>query len=171
MRAAVGGIPVAPRVVGAALGSGISLSAAVIFAGVANAGVLRWFIASEVLAFCGLGAAIGVPVGGLLGWIHTPGAVSSQGSARLGLVARLASLSVLLGAALFSIVMAFGGLLAGDMLSLGVGAASFVMLFTFGLIIFGLPAWVLAAAVCALWVIAAHELLDNRGLVDPANAR
>lgn len=166
MTAASGGIRVAARPVGAALGGGISLAAAVVLAGLADANALRGFASSEVLAFGALGAGIGVPVGALLGWIHTPAAVSSQGSARVGLVARLATLAVLLGAAALSIVMAFGGLLAGDVLSPGDAAASFVLLFTFGLMIFGLPAWALAAVVCTFWVMllgaaAANEQSDD----------
>lgn len=174
MTAATGGIRVAPRPVGAALGAGISLSAALVLAGFAEANALRGFVASEVLAFGALGAGIGVPVGALLGWIHTPAAVSSQGSARVGLVARLATLAVLLGAAVLSIVMAFGGLLASDVWGPADAAASFVMLFTFGLMIFGLPAWALAAVVCTFWVMlldaaAANEQSDDGHPVTPVS--
>lgn len=172
MTATAGSIRVAPRLVGAALGAGISLSAAVILAGIAEADVLRGPVASEVLAFGALGAGIGVPVGALLGWIHTPAAVSSQGSGRVGLVARLATWAVLLGAAVLSIAMAIGDqLVGGDVLSLSGGAASFVMLFALGLIIFGLPAWALAAALCALWVMAVAGLVGDDASVDRSSAR
>jgi hypothetical protein len=161
MTAAVGGIRVAPRVVGAALGAGISLSVAVVLAGAAGADLVDQGL-EGLLALCSLGAAIGVPVGGLLGWIHAPAAASTGGSGRLLLVARLASLAVLLGAAVLSFGMAFGGLLfaGADVVSLSGAAATAAMLFFFGLLIFGVPAWGLAAAVCALWVMAVNELLS-----------
>lgn len=154
------------RALGAGLAAAISLFAAVVLAGAAEASGQSSL--GGVLGLSALGAAIGVPVGAVLGWIHMPAAVSSHGSRRLVLVARLATLAVLLGAAVLSTALALGGLfVAGaDVASLGDAAASFAMLFSLGLIIFGLPAWALAAAVCASWVM----LVGAAGNEQPGDA-
>lgn len=154
----------ASRALGAGLAAAISLLAAVVLAGAAEASGQSSL--GGVLGLCAFGAAIGVPVGAVLGWIHTPAAVLSRGSRRVVLVARMATWAVLVGAAVLAIAMALGGLLVGggDVLSPGGAAASFVVLFALGLMIFGLPAWALAAAFCFLWVVAVNELLgyDSR---------
>jgi hypothetical protein len=91
----------------------------------------------------------------VLGWAHAPAAIASRGGARLGLVARLATLAVFFGDAMLAVVMAAVGMveLVPDAVSMANAAGSaFIVFFVFGLLIFGVPAWVLAAAVCALWV-------------------
>jgi hypothetical protein len=165
------------RALGAALAAGISLAISIILAGLAGTDALRGLVDQSLLALVALGAALGVPIGGMLGWWHAPVAASSHGHSRPLLVARLATWAVLLGAPLVAVALAFGtntrpdvdlstpagavGLLSA---SIGEIAAYAVLALTFGLILFGLPAWVLAAAVSALWVSTIGAVLRDAPL-------
>lgn len=145
--------PGARRALGAALAAGMSFAVAVALAGAAEA--LGQSGVGGILALCSLGAAIGVPVGAVLGWVHAPAATASQGLGRVGLVAWLATWAVLLGAALLSVLMALGGVIAAapDLAGMVTAASWAVALFLIGLLIFGIPAWILAALVSAVWVV------------------
>lgn len=163
------------RATGAALAASISLYAAVVLGAAADADVLRGFVAGEALGFVAVGAAIGVPVGALLGWVHAPAAAASRGLRRVGLIAWLATMAVLLGAGLLSVAMAVGGLVdvAPDLAGVAAAAGSAVLVFVFGPMIFGIPAWVLAAVVCAVWVtllgaVTGNEPSDDAHAMTPA---
>lgn len=112
-------------------------------------------------------------MGAVLGWITVPGLLSARGN-RLWLPVPLATWAVLLGAPLVAIALAFqtSARLDGDLSTLaglvgllarsvGEIVAIAVIALLFGLIMFGLPAWVLAAAVSALWVPAVDKVLGS----------
>jgi hypothetical protein len=173
MTAAARGFRAAPRPVGAALAAGISLALSAIFWAAAATDVLRAFVGRELLVLVSIGAAIGVPVGAVLGWITVPELLSARGS-RLWLPVPLATWAVLLGAPLVAIALAFqtsarpdgdlstlAGLVGLLARSIGEIVAIAVIALLFGMIIFGLPAWVLAAAVSALWVPAVDKVLGS----------
>jgi hypothetical protein len=176
MTAAVRGLCAAPRPVGAALAAGISLAVSAIFWAAAATDVLRAFVGRELLVLVSMGAAIGVPVGAVLGWITVPELLSTRGG-RLWLLVPLATWAVLLGAPLVAIALAFqtGARPEGDLSTLaglvgllarsvGEIIAASVIALLFGMILLGLPAWVLAAAVAALWVPAVGTILGNAPL-------
>lgn len=161
------------RATGSALAAGLSGGSAVIF-GMLSAVDLPGEVRSElVLVLLSLGATLGVPVGAVVGWIYTPAAMHARRSERRSLVAQLAAKGVGLGIAIIFVGTTIGGaLILGDGLpSVGAAVASAVVMSTIGLIIFGLPALVLAAAVCALWVVAVGRILGESGRADPATAR
>jgi hypothetical protein len=162
--------------VGAALAAGISLAVSVSFWAAAATDLFRGFVGREVLVLVSVGAAIGVPVGAVLGWITVRELLSTR-AARPWLLVPLATWAVLLGAPLVAIALAFqttarpegdlwtlAGLVGLLARSAGEVIAAAVMALPFGMILFGLPAWVLAAAVAALWVPAIGAVLGNAPL-------
>jgi hypothetical protein len=151
------------RALGAVLAAGIAFAMAVGLWALAETDALRGFVDQGLVALVAMGAALGVPIGGMLGWWHAPVAASSHGGRRLWLVVRLATWAVLLGAPLVATALALqtGSRPDGDLStlaglvglltrSIGEIVAFAVIALPFGLILFGLPAWVLAAAVSAL---------------------
>lgn len=150
------------RVLGAGLAAAISFSVAVGVAAFAEAGALSGVVDGGVLAIIALGAAIGVPVGSLLGWLYTPAALNGRGT-RLQLVVSLATRAVPLGAALVAFTLTFDDLVRGGpgVAGLVEAVASGAMLILVGLMYFGLPAWALAAIVCALWVMVLGAAAGN----------
>lgn len=133
----------------------------------AETDALHGTIDQSLVRLAAIGAGLGVPIGGLLGCWHAPIAASSHGYLRCLLVPWLATWAVLLGASLTAVILAIGYVsgLTGDGSTLtGAGGlptawigeviAHGLMALLFGLILFGLPAWVLAAVVAALWVTA-----------------
>lgn len=162
------------RALGAVLAAGIALALAVGLWALAETDALRGFVDQGLVALVAMGAALGVPIGGMLGWWHAPIAAWSHGGRRLWLVVRLATWAVLLGAPLVATALAFqtGSRPDGDLSTLaglvglltrsvGEIVAFAVIALPFGLILFGLPAWVLAAAVSALWVPAVGAVLGK----------
>jgi hypothetical protein len=105
------------------------------------------------MAYLAMGTAVSAALGAVLGWIHTPAAVAMRRTDRVGLVIGLSIVSVPLGAALTSIGVALPGAFAGEGgAELARVIGSVAMLYTLGLILFGIPAWVIATAVWAVWV-------------------
>ena len=153
------------RALGASLAATIALAMAVGLWLLAETDALHGAIDESLVRLAALGAGLGVPIGGLLGCWHAPIAASSHGFRRCLLVPWLATWAVLLGASLAAVILAIGSVsgLTGDgsMLTgaMGLPTAWFgeviaygLMALVFGLMLFGLPAWVLAAVVAALWV-------------------
>jgi hypothetical protein len=155
--------PSRQRAACSALAAGLSGGSAVVFGILSTVDFPGEFRSDLVLVLLSLGATVGVPVGAVVGWIHAPAALHARRSERRSLIARLAAEGVRLGVAIVFVGTAIGGaLILGDGLaSVGAAIASAAVMSIMGLIIFGLPAWLLAAAVGAVWVALVSAVAGN----------
>lgn len=128
------------RIAAAAIGS--SLSAVVAAFG---------FLGPGDLEIIGIGGAVGIVIGAVLGWRNAERIRRGTTSTAAGRVLVMAAVAVPSGAVLVTVVLAatsVGSPYSGGVVEL-VGSALFALLY--GLLIFGLPAYALAVAVITPW--------------------
>jgi hypothetical protein len=164
------------RAIGAGVAASISLILAIVFLGLSTVSPPDGLVPPEILAVLGLGSALGVPVGAMLGYAHLEAAL--EPATPFGrVVPRIATWAVLIGAPAVALAVAFGyesrvafGVSTPDLLTAVATAAVAVfgvagLALFYGLLVFGLPAWILAAIVAGLWFHAVRGVLHTTARV------